>query len=298
MPDRQAVDDEQGNDLRAMRVRLAGEWHQRFVLSDAPTDADDWTGIDPWAFAEWPNLAQTLARLRECAEVGAIGAAFDAIQATEAHCRRFWREAQKPIRPVPDSLLAIAAALPTPPAWALQRIGQHIAEGQNLKLHRTNITHRLRAWAVAGLADVREAHSEERDGNAEYRAGREGLPPLWKRFAETGAPETEAYSRATKELRRFTPSLLEKRKYDRVREILEGTPLLPPPRKKERDGESAPDGDTLRASVRLVEKAFREGWQSRFYLPSDRTLCALGMPDLAGWPAEIDRRIGTLFARP
>jgi hypothetical protein len=166
-----------------------------------------------------------------------------------------------------------------------------MAEGRNLKRHRMYIVHRLRAWAVAELADVRATADEERFGNSE-------TPPLWQRLAAEGMPEAEARAIAAHDARRFTPELLEERSYDRVKALLANTPLIPTARQKEADGESVPDGDVLRASVRLVRSAFREGWPERFYLPSDRALCTLGMPELAGWPAEIDRRIGRLFGQP
>lgn len=271
--------------------RLAREWRRRFLVLAPADDAGEWEAADPWAFAEWPDLGATLERLEACAKAGAIGAAFDAIHATEAHRRRFWSEAGKPFRPAPHALFDIAAALPEAPSWALDCLGGCIAEGRNLKAHRANIVHRLRAWAVAELADVRAAFEEERFGCEEY-------PPLWRQLVKMGKSEADARAIAEKDLRRFTPALLEARIYDRVREILADTPLTPAPRQHERNGESAPDGDALRASVRLVRSAFREGWPARFYLPSNRALASLRMADLAGWPAEIDRRIGRLFARP
>jgi hypothetical protein len=234
--------------------------------------------------------------LQECARAGAIGAAFDAIYATEAHRRMFWRDAQKPIRPAADALLDIAADLPAVPPWALECVGQWIERGRNLTAHRMNIMHRLRAWTVADLAEVRQWAKEERFGSDDEPPFR--TPPLWERLVAAGKSEAEARAAAEREHRRFTPELTEKRVYDRAREILSDTALRPVERQKERDGDSIPDGDALRASTRLVREAFRGGWQAQFYLPSDRALCALGMSDLAGMPAEIDRRIGRLFARP
>jgi len=271
--------------------RVADAWRLRFLLPAPTDDATGWVAADPWAFAESPDLRTTLERLQECAAAGAIGAAFDAIHVTEAHRRRFWKEAQKPIRPRSHALFDIAAALPEAPSWALECLGRHIAEGRNLKAHRRNIIHRLRALAVADLAEVREAHKEERFGTIDF-------PPSWKMLADTGVPEAKARLLAENDLRRFTSELLDERSYDRIREVLSDTPLIPAARQKQKAGESAPDGDALRASVRAVQKAFSQGWPGRFYLPSDRTLCALGMPDLAGMPAEIDRRIGSLFKRP
>lgn len=272
--------------------RLAREWRRRFLVPAPADDAGGWEAADPWAFAEWPDLGATLERLEACAKAGAIGAAFDAIHATEAHRRWFWHEAGKPMRPAPGTVLDIAAALPEAPSWALEFLGGCIAEGRNLKAHRANIVHRLRSWAVAELADVRTVYEEERFGSGDDD------PPLWRRLVNEGMPVADARALAEKDLRRFTPALLEARIYDRVREILADTPLTPAPRQHERSGESAPDGDALRASVRQVRSAFREGWPARFYLPSNRALVSLRMPELAGWPAEIDRRIGRLFARP
>lgn len=277
-------------------VRLAGVWRKRFALPQAAEDADGWADADPWAFKDWPDLGATLERLQKCAKAGAIGAAFDAIYATEAHRRWFWREAQKPMRPAPGTLLDIAADLPAVPTWALECVGQWIVSRRNLADHRRHIKHRLRAWAVAELADVRQAAKEERFGSDDEPPFR--TPPLWERLVAAGASEAEARAAAEREHRRFTPELTEEDAFDRIREILSDTALRPVERKKERDGDSIPDGDALRASTRLVRKAFLGGWQERFYLPSDRALCALGMADLAGMPAEIDRRIGRLFARP
>jgi len=271
--------------------RVADAWRRRFLLPASGADAIEWTGPDPWAFADWPYLRITLERLKKCADAGAIGAAFDAIHATETHRRRFWKEAQKPIRPESHALFDIAAALPEAPPWALECIGRCIADGRNLKTHRMNIIHRLRAWAVAALADVRDANDGERKGT-EY------MRPLWQELVALGIPEAEARARAERNSARFTSELLEKDRDDRVREIFADTPLVPAPRQKERDGETAPDGEVLRASVRLVKRAFHEGRPGPFYLPSDRALRSLGMSDLAGWPAEIDRRIGRLFAQP
>jgi hypothetical protein len=286
MRDRQTPDGGEGDDGRASQARLAAQWRHRFILPQPASGLEDWATADGWAYADWPALAPTLERLRACADAGAIGAAIDAIYTVEDHNRRFWREAQKPIRPDLRELLNIGAMLPSSPTWAIIVLAKHAARDSNLKRHRTNIVHRLRFWAVAALASVRDAARDERGET-------EGVASLREQLVDAGGAVGQERILAKEAYRRFTPELLSGAKYYTViSSILNGTTLVPSD-----DPDVPGDPDTIRSSFRLVGREFDAGRAAKFYLPSDAALRALEWPELAGWPAEIDRRIGARFAR-